>query len=127
MLQQERAIVLPPINEEVKQAHWNPQQELLRLSIMTAVPLNIAELKAKGGPNDFQWDWARDFSDELGSRGDILQWKSEKKGETATMFNQFAYALSIMAFLPGGVEFAGMKFEANPMNNDDPMDNQNAV
>lgn len=81
---------------------------------MAAVPLNIAELKKHGGPNDFQWDWAREFANELGERGDILQFGGECKGEAATMFNRFAYALAIMAFAPGSVDFSGLHFEAVP-------------
>jgi hypothetical protein len=78
------------------------------------VPFKIADLKAKGGPNDFQWDWVQSFGDTLGERGDILLYKSDKKGETASIFNQFTYALAIMAFAPGGVRFAGLHFEVTP-------------
>lgn len=88
------------------------REELFLLTIQTAVPLNIAEIKAKGGPNDFQWDWAREFADELGERGDILQFKGEKPGQAATIMNRFSYALAVMAFAPGGVTFAGLHFEA---------------
>lgn len=95
-----------------EQKQWSMREQLFRLTVITAVPLNIADLKAKGGPNDFQWDWAREFADDLGSLGDILQFKGERKGEAATMMNRFAYALAIMAFAPGGVTFADLHFEA---------------
>lgn len=87
------------------------REELFLLTVQTAVPLNIAEIKAKGGPNDFQWDWAREFADDLGSMGDILQFKGEKPGQTAAVMNRFTYALAIMSFAPGGVDFAGLHFE----------------
>lgn len=88
------------------------REELFLLTVQTAVPLNIAKLRTDGGPNDFQWDWAREFADDLGSMGDILQFKGEKPGQAATMMNRLTYALAIMAFLPGGVDFAGLHFEA---------------
>lgn len=87
------------------------REELFLLTIQTAVPLNIAQIRAKGGPNDMQWDWAREFADELGERGDILQFGGERKGEAATMMNRFTYALAILAFAPGGVNFVGLHFE----------------
>lgn len=104
--------LLPKPDELTQKPDWQPHEELLRLSVMVAVPLQIAELKARGGPNDFQWDWARDYADELGARGDDLQFKGARKGETAQLFKNFAYALAILAFLPGGVRFAGLHFEA---------------
>lgn len=97
--------------QQQEQKQWSLREELFRLTVMTAVPLNIADLKAKGGPNDFQWDWAREFADDLGSLGDILQFKGERKGETASVMNRFVYALAIMSFAPGGVDFAGLHFE----------------
>lgn len=101
----EQKIVLPNSN-------WGTRGELLRMSVQVAVPLEIAKLKATGGPNKFQWDWTRDFADVLGERGDILQFAEGRKGETATLFVQFVHALAILSFLPGGVEFAGIHFEA---------------
>lgn len=102
--------------QQQEQRQWSMREELFRLTVMTAVPLNIADIKAKGGPNDFQWDWAREFADDLGSLGDILQFKGERKGETATVMNRFVYALAIMSFAPGGVNFAGLHFETKMEN-----------
>lgn len=98
--------------EIVSPTNWGTRGELLRLSVQVAVPLEIATLKEKGGPNDFQWDWVREFADELGERGDILQFAEGRKGKTATMFARFAYALAVLSFLPGGITFAGIHFEA---------------
>lgn len=106
-------LTLPQTYEPIRgPAHGDTRSELLLLSLQIAVPLKIAEIRAKGGPNDFQWEWARDFADELGERGDVLQFKGQRKGETATIFSRFAFALAIMAFVPGGVKFAGLHFEA---------------
>lgn len=87
------------------------REEIFRLTLQTAVPLNVAQIRGKGGPNAFQWDWAREFADELGARGDILQFNGERKGEAATLMNRLAYVLAIMAFAPGGVDFAELHFE----------------
>ena len=87
---------------------------LLAIAVSAAVPLNIIDIEHRGGPDDLEWEWARNFTDELGERGDILQFDGGKRGEAAIMFNRFAYALAIMAFAPGGVRFCGMHFEATP-------------
>lgn len=88
------------------------RDELFLLTIQSAVPIDIAKLAATGGPNDSQWDWVREFADDLGSLGDVLQFKEEKPGQAAVMMNRLTYALAILAFQPGGVTFAGLHFEA---------------
>jgi hypothetical protein len=105
------SIRLPLQEKKALPIEWDRSAELLRLSVQLSVPLIIDDLRRQGGPNNFQWDWVRDFADELAARGDILQFKGER-GETAIIFNRFAYALAILAFLPGGVRFAEMHFEA---------------
>lgn len=85
----------------------------LLLSLEVAVPIWIAELM-----NDvLLWsrveEWRREGLDAIASCGDVLMYGG-KRGEAAEVFNHLARALAAMAFLPGGVTFAGMHFEAAP-------------
>lgn len=80
-----------------------------------AVPLRIMELRGHGGPTPAEWQDAHDWAEEkLGPHGDSLLFKvtgTKAKAEgydTATMFNELARTLAVMAFVPGGVRFAGM-------------------
>jgi hypothetical protein len=55
---------------------------------------------------------AQATSDILGEHGDILLHGSEKPGECAAIFNRTAHAIAVLAFVPGGVELFGARFEA---------------
>jgi hypothetical protein len=106
------SIQLPLQEKKAQTISWNCCAELFRLSVQVSVPLIIDDLRRQGGPSDAQWSWVRCFANELAAHGDILQFTGEQKGETAIIFNRFARALAILAFLPGGVRFAEMHFEA---------------
>lgn len=59
-------------------------------------------------------DWLRlrQFGYRLAERGDILLFGGARPGETAELFNQLAEALAILSFLPTGVSFGHMHFDA---------------
>lgn len=48
----------------------------------------------------------------IAERGDIILYRSKKKGETAKMMNVLTESLALLAFQPGGVTFGGMHFQA---------------
>lgn len=75
--------------------------EVLRL----AVPLHIYEIRNWSVYNRIHE--AQNCVDEVASKGDILQFGSKKKGETARAFNRLARGLALLAYQPGGVDFAG--------------------
>ncbi len=52
-----------------------------------------------------------DWIETIANRGDVLQFNGGKKGEAAGLFNKLASAVACMAFVPGGVEIFGRKFE----------------
>lgn len=89
-----------------------PAAFLLELSLSAAVPLRIAEYVKRGGPTDDDRRRTREFAPTLGAKGDILQYRGAKKGETAAVFNQLADALAVLAFCPGGVRFGGSHYIA---------------
>jgi hypothetical protein len=82
-------------------------------SMMTlAVPLYIAMLQDRGGPTAEDMKKAQATSDILGEHGDILLHGGGKPGECAEIFNRTAHAIAVLAFVPGGVELFGARFEA---------------
>jgi len=87
----------------------------LSIALSAAVPLHIAELKAKGGPNDEDLKKAVAMSAVLGERADVLMFgagKKGKKGEVADMFNGTARAIAVLSFMPGGISLFGGHWEA---------------
>jgi len=85
--------------------------DLLTISLSAAVPLRILEYQKAGGPTDDDRERARRFASVLGEKGDILQFRGKKKGETAEVFNRLADALAVLSFCPGGVKFRGEHWE----------------
>lgn len=88
--------------------------DLLTISLSAAVPLRIMEYKQRDGPTEDDYTRVRAFAWVLGEKGDILQFRGAKKGETAEVFNGLADALAVLSFCPGGVKFRGEHWEANP-------------
>ncbi len=78
--------------------------------LAVAVPLWIENVR------DMPWkeklERARECSQIVAEKGDVILYKSKKKGETAAAFNALAEGVAILAFAPGGVTVFGMHFEA---------------
>lgn len=53
---------------------------------------------------------ALDCAQIIAEKGDVLQFKSKKKGESAQAFTALIRALAILALQPGGVVFCGNHF-----------------
>lgn len=87
---------------------------LLPVMLDYTVPLYIRDLRAAGGPCDRDWETARAGGGLLAHGGDNLLFTSQKKGETASLFNSLAFALAVMAFAPCGVRFAGRHWVVEP-------------
>lgn len=83
---------------------------LLTLTLSCAVPLWIEQFRVLN--DDQRLEIARVSGQEIAEHGDIIQYRSKKKGETAAAFNHLARGLAVLAFAPGGVRFAGLHFEA---------------
>lgn len=85
-------------------------EALLQASLAAAVPLWIEQVRdmaekdrrAKG----------RELADILAYQGDVLLYRSKKKGETAKVFNALAEAMACLAFQPGGVTAFGLHFRS---------------
>jgi len=57
----------------------------------------------------------------IGSEGDNVMFRASKPGATARAFNSLAEGLAVLAYAPGGVDFAGMHWEVHdsPLHPDD--------
>ena len=80
--------------------------------LKTAVFFRVEELKVRGGPTAEDMKKAQETSDILGEHGDILLHGGGKKADCAEIFNRTAHAIAVLAFVPGGVEIFGTRFEA---------------
>jgi len=89
---------------------------LLSLSLSVAVPLEIDDLyqSFRGCDGIAPWKVAEAFlfGHVLAERGDRLLFKSEREGETADLFVGLVRSLAIMSFVPGGVPFLEVPFDA---------------
>jgi len=87
-------------------------KKLLPEMIRLAVILRIEMLKKQGGPEAEDMKKVQETSDMLGEHGDILLHGGGKPGQCADLFNRTAHAIAVLAFVPGGVELFGTRFEA---------------
>lgn len=83
---------------------------LLAATLATAVPLWIMRLEQQ--PWSYIQERSKECAQIVAEKGDIIQYRSKKEGETAKAFNALAEGIAILAFAPGGVTFMGMHFEA---------------
>lgn len=86
--------------------------ELLRITLLAAVPLWALRMKQAGGPSDEDYEKIKEYAPLLGHRGDVLLYGgSKKKGEVADLFNGLAHAIAVLSFTPGGVDVFGEHWE----------------
>lgn len=83
---------------------------LLLVSLEAAVPLWIDRLSKQSWAHVMER--SRACGDVVAEKGDIIQFRSKKKGESAAAFNALAEGIACLAFARGGVRFAGLHFEA---------------
>jgi len=83
---------------------------LLSIALSAAVPLWIAQVR----PNiDAHIADAPRIAQVIAEKGDILQYRSKKKGESAAAFNDLAKGIAILSFMPGGVTCFGQHWESD--------------
>ncbi|GHO55795.1 hypothetical protein [Ktedonobacter robiniae] len=84
----------------------------LAIALSASVPLRVLGLYERQGPNENDLGAARQVGTLLASKGDVLLFGSQVRGETAELFNQVAQALAVLSFVPGGVTCFGQHFDA---------------
>lgn len=83
-------------------------RELLTATLQVAVPLAIREMK--DWDDDIRMGYARGWGQYIAEHGDIILYRSGKKGESAKAFAVLARGLGALAYQPGGVTFLGEHF-----------------
>jgi hypothetical protein len=89
-------------------------RELMRVAVSAMVPLEIMELERRGGITDWHIEQAREISKLIAEQGDVLQYGGGKRGQAGSLMAKLCEGLAVLAFMPGGVTFAGQHFEAHP-------------
>jgi hypothetical protein len=95
-----------------QRAHGRAAEHLLPISLSAAVPLWVHGVYQRGGPLPEDWLRLSQIGHRLAEHGDLLLFGGSRPGETAELFNQLAEALAILSFLPAGVSFGHLHFEA---------------
>ena len=96
----------PPVS-----AHKSKVKDsLLTMALQTAVPLWVIEIRYV--PFDRRQERAKEISQIVAEKGDIILYRSDKRGETAKAFNALAEGIAILSFAPGGVKAFGCHWEA---------------
>lgn len=79
------------------------------------VPVHVRRLLAQDGPQESDWQAARDFTGILGPQGDVMQFIFEagtkKHKEVADRRDEMAAHLAAMAFLPNGIRTFGLHIQ----------------
>jgi len=86
-------------------------KELLTLHISTIVPFMILDILQTGGIKEHHLREAQRHMETIASQGDLILYRSKKKGETAHAVRALCRLLAIGAFAPGGIIFLGIRFE----------------
>lgn len=83
--------------------------DLLGMTLELAVPLWVERRSS--------WTWnqrlvrCHEIVEIVASKGDIIQYKSKKKGESAEAFNALAEGVAMLSFVWGGVSLFGRRWE----------------
>ncbi|MFV2094849.1 hypothetical protein ACFHW1_05070 [Micromonospora sp. LOL_014] len=88
---------------------------LLVTSLQATVPWLVRDLQrlpAKVRARRID-QWAAAAVDQVGHRGDILQFRGGKPGETAQVWTALARGLAAAAMAPGGITFMGQHWCAD--------------
>lgn len=84
--------------------------EHLKIALSAAVPLWVEELKRR--PLKEVLARAPECAQAVAEKGDVIQFRSKRRGETAEAFNRLAEGVAILSFAPGGVKAFGLHFES---------------
>lgn len=91
----------------------DPTNGLLGMTLLLAVPLWVDRWRDRLA----SWTWpqvlarGRELSRVVAEKGDVMQFRGGKKGETAAAFNALAEGVALLSMFPGGVRFLGERWE----------------
>ena len=82
----------------------------LRMMLSMSVFFRIRHIGERGGPTGVDYQRAVAAIRQLDRDGHWLFEQSPIRGQTAEVFNRTAEACAILSFMPGGFEFAGIRW-----------------
>jgi hypothetical protein len=83
---------------------------LLSASLGAAVPLWVDQILREGWSDDRMRREAEECSTVVASKGDVILFRSSKRGETAAAFNALAKGVALLSFQVGGVVCFGTRY-----------------
>lgn len=83
--------------------------DFLIIALQAAVPLWVETVR-QYTPEQLE-ERRKITSQVIAEKGDVIQFRSKTKGETASAFNHLAEGLAILATQKGGVDFLGQHWE----------------
>lgn len=94
----------------------SPTGMLLRDTLQVAVPMWVERWRERyrSWPQERIYARSRELGQVVAEKGDVIQFRGGKKGETAAAFNALAEGLALMSMHPGGVLFLGIRWAADP-------------
>lgn len=86
--------------------------ELAKMHLSAFVPVEIRELQKQGGPSEVLLELARERMQPFREEGAGHAVAFLDKGQTRKEMALLTECLAVLAFVPGGVKFAGLHFDA---------------
>jgi hypothetical protein len=83
---------------------------LLSAALGAAVPLWVDQIVREDWPDDRKRREAAECATVVASKGDVIMFRSSKRGETAAAFNALAKGVALLSFSPGGVVCFGTRY-----------------
>lgn len=87
----------------------NQKLALLQGTLSISVPLYIE--KWKNSSPEQRVERARECAQIVAEKGDVILFRTNKKGDSAKAFNALAEGIALLSFAPGGVTIFGLHFE----------------
>jgi hypothetical protein len=83
---------------------------LLSAALGAAVPLWVDQILREGWDDARMRREAEECSTVVASKGDVIMFRSSKRGETAAAFNALAKGVALLSFQVGGVVCFGTRY-----------------
>lgn len=83
---------------------------LLTSTLAVAVPMWVERIQHY--TDEQRTARAHELGQVIAEHGDLILYRSKRRGESARNFNALAEGLACLAYAPGGVTFAGSHWEA---------------
>lgn len=83
---------------------------LLSASLGAAVPLWVDQIVREGWDDARMRQEAAECATVVASKGDVIMFRSSRRGETAAAFNALAKGVALLSFQVGGVVCFGTRY-----------------